>query len=147
MYTANARNMCLGSIVAYIPPTCIGVCVGGNANFSIFSYQYVGIPNAGLGSRDQREDPTQEFCVAVDYRLIHCFTRVFLGIKNVSENARKSLEKRKKITQRENIFLYYTMCWVKLRARCVCSRVLAHVWSHKPYQNTNPTHSVIWALM
>ena len=47
-----------------------------------------------------------------------------VGIQNASENTRKTQEKRKKITQRENIFLYYTMRWVNMRAGCVFSHVL-----------------------
>ena len=37
--------------------------VGGNANFSVFRYQHVGIPNAKfrVGGLSQREDTTQVF--------------------------------------------------------------------------------------
>ena len=40
------------------------------------------------------------------------------------------------------MFLYYTIHRIKTQASCVFSRILAH----KPYQNANPTHSVIWVL-
>ena len=44
--------------------------VGGNTNFSIFRYQHVGIPNAKLSCWGyQREAPTRELLVAVEYRL------------------------------------------------------------------------------
>ena len=38
-------------------------CVEGNANFSVFRYQHVGIPNAKfhVGGLSQQEDPTQVF--------------------------------------------------------------------------------------
>ena len=37
--------------------------VGGNANFSVFRYQHVGIPNEKfcVGGLSQRKDPTQVF--------------------------------------------------------------------------------------
>ena len=37
------------------------VCIGSSANFGVFRYQHVGIPNAKLwrGGLSQREDPTR----------------------------------------------------------------------------------------
>ena len=54
MYMANARILRLGPNATYIPLTRVGVNanfrvgVGGNANFIVFRYQHVGIPNAKL---------------------------------------------------------------------------------------------------
>ena len=71
-------------------------------------------------------------------------------------NARKTREKSKTRAQRETMFLYYTMRWVKTRVSCVLvafwsrfGRVLVMFWSrfgHKHCQNANPTHSVIRPL-
>ena len=48
--------------------------------------------------------------------------------------------------QREKMFLYFTMRWAKTQVSCgflaFCS-----CFAHKPYQNANPTHNVIWALL
>ena len=46
-------------------------CDGGNASFSVFKYQHVGIPNEKFSLRglDQCEAPMQEVCVTVEYRL------------------------------------------------------------------------------
>ena len=52
IYMANASPSCWGPNATYIPPACVrgnanfSIRVGGNANFSIFRYQTVGIPNA-----------------------------------------------------------------------------------------------------
>ena len=57
MDMANAKIVRLGPNSTYIPLTCVpGFCDGGNANFkirvgdkanfSVFRYQHVGIPNA-----------------------------------------------------------------------------------------------------
>ena len=56
MYMANVKILCWGPNATYIPLTCVGglrwgnanfsVRVGGNANFSDFRYQHVGIGNA-----------------------------------------------------------------------------------------------------
>ena len=51
MYIANAKTLHWGPNASYIPLTCVGVGVGGNANFSnfsVFRYQHVGIGNAKL---------------------------------------------------------------------------------------------------
>ena len=58
MYMPNARNVRLGPNATYIPLTCVGGLhwgntnfrsgVGGNANFRIFRYQHVSIPNIKL---------------------------------------------------------------------------------------------------
>ena len=79
-----------------------------------------------------------------------------VGIQNARENARKTREKSKTRAQRETMFLYYTMRWVKMRISCVLvafwsrfGRVLVVFWSrigHKHCQNANPTHSVIRPL-
>ena len=78
-------------------------------------------------------------------------------------NVRKTREKSKMRAQRETMFLYYTMRWVKTRVSCVLvafwsrfgrilvafGRVLVMFWSrfgHKHCQNANPTHSVIRPL-
>ena len=45
------------------------LCIGGNANFSSFRYQHVGISNAKLWRLSQPEDPMGWFCVTVEYRL------------------------------------------------------------------------------
>ena len=68
-----------------------------------------------------------------------------MGIKNVSENVRKTQENYPMRAQGENIFLYYTLHWVKTLAACVRSHGFAHVFGHKPYQNANPTQSVLRA--
>ena len=71
------------------------------------------------------------------------FPRVHVGIQNARENARKTREKSKTRAQRQTMFLYYTMRWVKTRISCV----LVVFWmrfGHKHCQNANPTHSVIW---
>ena len=52
--------------------------------------------------------------------------------------------------QREKMFLYYTMRWVKMRVSCVFLAFFshfAHVFAHKACLNTNPMHGVIWALV
>ena len=56
MYMANGRNLRLEPNPTYFPLTGVGVScggnvdfkirVGGNANFSVFRYQHVAIPNA-----------------------------------------------------------------------------------------------------
>ena len=81
MYMANVRNLHLGPNATYIPLTCVGVsrwgkanfeiCVGGNAKFSVFRCQRVGIPNTKfcVGGLSQHKDPTQILCVTVEYRL------------------------------------------------------------------------------
>ena len=56
MYMANAKILHLGPNVTYILLICVGVWgnanfkirVGGNANFSVFGYQHVGISKAIL---------------------------------------------------------------------------------------------------
>ena len=80
-----------------------------------------------------------------------------VGIQNAREKARKTQEKSKTRAQRETMFLYYTMRWVKTRVSCVLvvfwsrfGRVLVAFWSrfgHKHCQNANPTHSVIRPLV
>ena len=84
-------------------------------------------------------------------RFTLCLQYQQVGIQNVSENTRKKLKMR---AQRKKMFLYYTMHWAKMQVSGVLLRfglVLAWVWlgfglgfAHKPYQNSNPTHSVIW---
>ena len=59
IYMPNASPSHWGPNATYIPPARVGgwhwgntnfnVCVQGNANFSIFRYQHVGIPNANCG--------------------------------------------------------------------------------------------------
>ena len=97
---------------------------------SRFRYQHVGIQNARENARKTREKR--------------------------EKNARKTREKSKTRAQRETMFLYYTMRWVKTRGSCVLvafwsrfGRVLVAFWSrfgHKHCQNANPTHSVIRPL-
>ena len=75
---ANVRLSRLGPNATYIPRPGFGFRVGGNANFSVFRYQHVGIPKAKLkpifhcdaktfalvpcvGLDHQREEPTQMF--------------------------------------------------------------------------------------
>ena len=77
------------------------------------------------------------------------------------KNARKTPEKSKTRAQREKKFLYYTVHWVKRESVAFWSRfgrvlvafcprfalVLPSFcprFAHKPYQNANPMHSVIW---
>ena len=57
-----ALGVCLGGNANFM------FRVGGNANFSVFRYQHVGIPNR-VGGLDQRKAPTREFCISVEYRL------------------------------------------------------------------------------
>ena len=63
------------------------------------------------------------------------------------QNARKMQDKRKKhkknASQTQDKFLYYTMHWVKTLL-VVFFIAFWNVWD---YQNTNPTHSVLWALL
>ena len=46
MYMANMKILRWGPNATYIPLTGVGVSRWGNANFSVFRYQHVGIPNA-----------------------------------------------------------------------------------------------------
>ena len=56
MYMPNAKILRWGPNATYIPLVCVmrwgnanfTFRVGGNANFSVFGYQHVGIPNAKL---------------------------------------------------------------------------------------------------
>ena len=64
----------------------------------------------------------------------------------------ENMRKREKIAKREKnsekMFLYLHSYWVKTSASCVYHSFfshLSHVFAHKPYQNANPGHSVIWA--
>ena len=59
-----------------------------------------------------------------------------VGIQNARENTRKTREKSKTRAQRETMFLYYTVRWVKTRVSCVLvafwsrfGRVLVAIWS------------------
>ena len=69
MYMVNMRNLHLGPNATYIPLTCVRgnanfkIRVGGNAYFSVFRYQHVGIANAKfrVGGLSQRKDQTQMF--------------------------------------------------------------------------------------
>ena len=83
---------------------------------------------------------------------MHCFTGIFyfsshflffltlsLGIKNARENVRKLPNTRK---TRENVSILHYM-FGKNASQFHFSRVFAH----KPYQNANPMHSVIWAYV
>ena len=47
--------------VGTVGNTNFSVCIGGSANFGVFRYQHVGIPNAKLwrGGLSQRKDPTR----------------------------------------------------------------------------------------
>ena len=72
-YMANARNLRLDSTQPTFHWVVLGFCVwtnanfkirsGDNANFSVFRYRHVGIPNAKfrVGGLSQRKDPTQMF--------------------------------------------------------------------------------------
>ena len=79
--TWPTQEFCVGDPM---PPIshwpALGFCVGGNtnfmfrfggnANFSIFRYQHVGIPNSKLWRWGSKPTPGHEwFCVAVEYRL------------------------------------------------------------------------------
>ena len=44
------------------------------------------------------------------------------------------------------MFLYYIIRWVKHEAVAFFSH-FSHIFAHKPYQNANPTNSVIWVLV
>ena len=63
----NTRTLRLGPNATYIPLTCVGVSRWGNANFSVFRYQHVGIGNANCGVWGLTQ--WQWFCVAVEHRL------------------------------------------------------------------------------
>ena len=78
---ANASPSRLGPNATYIPPARVGsnanlsVHVGGNANFSVFRYQHVGIPNAKLwrwGSKPKRGPNSNGF--ASTYSPLQCVT-------------------------------------------------------------------------
>ena len=65
-------------------------------------------------------------------------------------NARKMQEKREKNPKRETNArkcFYITLVLGKNAGQLRLGHVLVAFWSrfgHKPYQNANPTHSVIW---
>ena len=48
MYMPNVRNLRLGPNATYIPNANFRFGVRGKANFCVFRYQHVGIPNAKL---------------------------------------------------------------------------------------------------
>ena len=48
MYIANLKNLRFGPNATYIPLTRVGGLCWGNASFSVFRYQHVGIGNAKL---------------------------------------------------------------------------------------------------
>ena len=63
MYMAKAKILGWGSIKPIFHWLLLGYCDGGNANFSVFEYQHVGIPNAKfrVGGLSQRQGPKQVF--------------------------------------------------------------------------------------
>ena len=73
MYMPNVSPNARIPNATYITLTCLGVSCWGyrtfrvhvwdNANFSVFRYQHVGIPNVKFrfGGLSQREDPTRMF--------------------------------------------------------------------------------------
>ena len=70
-----------------------------------------------------------------------------VGIQNVSENARKTQEKRKKNSKCEpnaRKCFYITLCVGQKRESVAFSLRFCSRFAHKLYQNANPTHSVIW---
>ena len=79
IYMANARILRWGPTLPIFHLFTLGVCFGGNvnfsvcdggnANFSIFRYQPVGIPNA-LGVLPKVTAQRECFCIPVEYRLI-----------------------------------------------------------------------------
>ena len=78
---ANASPSCWGPNATYIPPARVGsnanlsVHIGGNANFSVFRYQHVGIPNAKLWrweSKPKRGHNSNGF--ASTYSPLQCVT-------------------------------------------------------------------------
>ena len=75
-------------------------------------------------------------------RFHSCFGYQHVGIKNVSENARKKQEKCKKMQENLSILHYE---FGKNASLLRFSHVFDRVFAHKPYQNTTLTHSVIWA--
>ena len=64
------------------------------------------------------------------------FTRVFDANKNVIEKASENSRKTQEI---------YSMLHNALGNNS--SLFFARVFAHKPYQNTTPTHNVIWVLI
>ena len=85
--TWPTQEFCIGDPTRPIFHLCaLGVCVGGNANFSVrvggyanfsvFRYQHVGIPNAKLlcwGNCPTRRPNTSVFRVTSEYRLKNFF--------------------------------------------------------------------------
>ena len=71
------------------------------------------------------------------YYTIHCFTcvfdffspRIFICVLDTN----MLVYKREKITQREKMFLYYTMRWVKTQASCI---FLAFLLTNLPKMQT-----------
>ena len=66
LYSTESRWVCIGG------NTNFRFGIGGNANFSIFTYQHVCIPNTkivALGVSANVRTQCEWFCVAVEYRL------------------------------------------------------------------------------
>ena len=109
-------------------------------------------PPPGIGPRGLHLP--QRLKALLHYALFHSrflFSRVFLAFslafwiptcwyqkreRKREKNARKTQEKSKTRAQRETMFLYYTMGWVKTRVSCVLvafwsrfGRVLVAFWS------------------
>ena len=71
MYMAKAIILRLKPNATYILLTCVEVLHWGNANFSVFRYQHVGIPNVKfrVGVLPNKNPQCEGFCVAVKERL------------------------------------------------------------------------------
>ena len=63
---------------------------------------------------------------------------LFCWYQKHAENSRKTRENCPTQEKHKKIFLYYTIHWLKMRA------IFLAFFAHKPYQNANPTHSLIW---
>ena len=81
---------------------------------------------------------------------MHCFTpvfflsRVFTCVFDTNMQV-KMQEKYEKDARKLNLFSILHYVLGKNASLLYFSRVFAHVFAHRPYQNATPTHSVIWA--
>ena len=113
-----------------------------------------------LGSYSQQKQ-VLTYSVLRPYYIMRCFTcvldfsRVFPGVYDTKmlvfktrmktqEKCKKNMRKSKTRAQREKMFLYYTMRWAKNSSQLLAFSLR---FAHKPYQNANPKHSVLWALV